>query len=135
MLRQLSDLYQQGRLELLSFVPLSAPQYPKLLAPYPSASSISSVSSYSSLLNKRHNGSHQTGFFAGGGGHMATHASPTPSHSLGTSYHTQGCDQLTCFDMFRSGYVLDYLPHNLSGADTGFMKGGHHILNAAGGSA
>ena len=76
-----------------------------------------------------------TGFFAGGGGHMATHASPTPSHSLGTSYHTQGCDQLTCFDMFRSGYVLDYLPHNLSGADTGFMKGGHHILNAAGGSA
>ena len=70
-----------------------------------------------------------------GGGHMATHASPTPSHSLGTSYHTQGCDQLTCFDMFRSGYVLDYLPHNLSGADTGFMKGGHHILNAAGGSA
>ena len=29
-----------------------------------------------------------TGFFAGGGGgHMATHASPTPSHSLGTSYH------------------------------------------------
>ena len=42
---------------------------------------------------------------------MATHASPTPSHSLGTSYHTQGCDQLTYFDMFRSGYVLDYLPH------------------------
>ena len=74
-------------------------------------------------------------FLLGGGGHMATHASPTPSHSLGTSYHTQGCDQLTCFDMFRSGYVLDYLPHNLSGADTGFMKGGHHILNAAGGSA
>ena len=48
----------------------------------------------------------------GGGGHMATHASPTPSHSLGASYHTQGCDQLTCFDMFRSGYVLDYLPHS-----------------------
>ena len=60
----------------------------------------------------------------GGGGHMATHASPTPSHSLGTSYHTQGCDQLTCFDMFRSGYVLDYRPHYLSGVDTGFMKGG-----------
>ena len=33
---------------------------------------------------------------------MATHASPTPSHSLGTSYHTQGNSR----------------------AKTGFMKGG-----------
>ena len=42
-------------------------QYPKLLAPYPSASSISSgltVSSYSSLLNERHNGSHLHQFFS-----------------------------------------------------------------------
>ena len=42
-------------------------QYPKLLAPYPSASSISSgltVSSYSSLLNERHNSSHLYQFFS-----------------------------------------------------------------------
>ena len=55
-----------GTLGIALFCSAISFQYHKLLAPYPSASSISSgltVSSYSSLLNERHNGSHLYQFF------------------------------------------------------------------------
>ena len=41
----------------------------------------------------------------GGGDTWQPMQAPPPPIPSARSYHTQGCDQLTCFDMFRSGYV------------------------------